>query len=62
MKRNEYKTPKTSVVCLWSSNVLCLSDVTSDKGIGYGGVDDSGSIIPSTREKDTYWDSDSDWE
>ena len=33
-----------------------LMTVSSDNGIGYGGVDDDGSKDPAARRTDTNWD------
>ncbi len=61
MSRKKYITPEVFVANLDFQNVLCLSDVTSDKGIGYGGVDEDGSVDPSAPKMENPWTAPS-WE
>ena len=37
--------------------MICGSkDVTSDKGIGYGGVDEEGTLDPASRRRRDVWE------
>ena len=57
--KKKYNTPEMSIVGLQYTRLLANSDVWSDVGLGYGGVDDDGSLIPETRENNIL---DDDWE
>jgi hypothetical protein len=54
-----YKNPDYIIMHLQSLQMISASNgVTSNNGIGYGGVDDDGSLDPDTKEfKSTF-----DWE
>ena len=56
-----YKSPDCIIMHLQSLQMISASGVTSDIGdnhIGYGGVDDDGSLDPDTKE----FKSTLDWE
>lgn len=50
--KKTYMTPVT-MLHLFASEILLstLSGVTSDKGIGYGGVDEKGKLDPSVKQR-----------
>ena len=62
MKKNQYVRPEIESACIRPLKMISTSDVTSGKGIGYGGKDDNGGIIPATRRMDLMWNDDSEWE
>ena len=52
--KKQYMTPATEVMKMVISEQLMT--VSSDKGIGYGGVDESGSLDPADRDDaDDMW-------
>jgi len=51
--KKTYKTPETEVLNLTVENIIASSIISSDVGIGYGGVDSNGSIEPSSRIVDS---------
>ena len=53
--RKTYKVPVTTMWEYRPSPLLQASGVTSDKGIGYGGVDGNGTHEADTRRK-SEWD------
>jgi hypothetical protein len=56
MKKN-YMKPSVEVVETNLTKMICASrDVTSSKGINYGGVDGDGTIDPDSRSYDGDWD------
>ncbi|MCR4918358.1 MAG: hypothetical protein K5928_00875 [Prevotella sp.] len=58
MKNNckQYVTPSTTIETDDMSTMLCSSPVFSGKGIGYGGVDDDGTMEPEARRHRDLWD------
>ena len=59
MKRN-YMKPSIEVEDTSLVEMICGSkDITSDKGIDYGGVDEEGTKVPDSRYKGE-WDDDDD--
>lgn len=52
--KKKYNTPGMCIVEIQNISPLANSDISSDVGLGYGGVDDDGSIIPEAREN--IWD------
>ena len=56
MKRN-YIKPCIKVVKTNLTKMICGSkDITSDKGIDYGGVDEDGTKTPDSRRYHGEWD------
>ncbi len=50
--KKTYLKPTTEVVKLGTTMMVCTSDgVTSEKGIGYGGVDEEGQKDPASRRR-----------
>ena len=50
--------PSTEMVLTQTTTMICVSQgVTSDKGIGYGGVDD-GTKDPAARRQRDAWEDD----
>ena len=54
MKR-QYITPTVMTVQAQAMQMLAASGVSSDKGIGYGGVDEGGTMDPSARRRKDVW-------
>ena len=52
--KKKYNTPGICIVEIQDISPLANSDISSDVGLGYGGVDDDGSIVPEARE--IVWD------
>lgn len=50
----EYITPDMEIEELSVESMIAASGVTSD-GIGYGGVDEDGSLTPSSRGRRGSW-------
>ena len=57
--KKKYSTPGMTMVELQHTGPLANSDISSDYGLGYGGVDGDGSVIPESRENDIW---DDNWE
>jgi len=55
MKKKQYIIPEVKEVEIESVRLMSGSGVSSDD-IGYGGVDEDGSIVPSTRGIDNPFD------
>ena len=51
-----YVAPATSCDIVSEEGMLCSSPVYSDYGLGYGGVDDDGTIDPESRRHRGLWD------
>mgnify|MGYP006988858686 CR=1 FL=1 len=51
-----YKNPVTTVLNVDLQSLLNGSGVNSDKGIGYGGVDTDGIIVPGARRRHDLWE------
>lgn len=58
MKRKAYIIPQIKVQSCDSSQMLCTSGVSSryGSGIGYGGVDEDGTVVAGVRAN--VWDDD----
>ena len=56
MKR-QYITPTVMTVQAQAMQMLAASGVSSDKGIGYGGIDGEGTKDPAARRRHNGWDS-----
>ncbi|MCR4809312.1 MAG: hypothetical protein K5896_05585 [Prevotella sp.] len=55
--KKKYLQPWTVVIKLKHATMLCASKgVTSDKGIGYGGVDEEGEKDPEARRRRNVWE------
>ena len=50
MKKKEYIAPSMEVMEIKNMQLLAGSGVTSDSGIGYGGIDDEGIIDPTAPD------------
>lgn len=50
-----YITPSVEILELSTENMIATSGVTSDNGIGYGGVDEDGSLTPSSNGRRGGW-------
>lgn len=55
--KKTYQRPATQVLKISLQGLLLGSDVQSDNGIGYGGVDGEGTKDPATRRRRNEWDS-----
>lgn len=56
--KKTYMKPSTEMVLTQTTTMICVSQgVTSDKGIGYGGVDD-GTKDPAARRQRDAWEDD----
>ena len=54
--RTEYITPRMEVVDYSTETMIAASGVGSeDTGIGFGGVDEEGSIVPSSNDRRGAW-------
>ena len=52
--KKQYITPTVEIHQLTSQEVLSsTSGVQSSKGIGYGGVDTGGSLVPDAKQRGT---------
>ena len=52
-----YIKPSVMVMGMKLTGMVCGSqDITSDKGIVYGGVDEDGEIVPAARGGYFIWD------
>ena len=49
--KTDYITPVIELQEYEMEGMTCASDVTSDNGIGFGGIDDNGSIEAETRQQ-----------
>lgn len=47
--KKRYIIPETKVVLLHGETILSASGVTSNNGIGYGGVDEQGELDPEVK-------------
>ena len=58
--RKNYVRPHFQVVMMNTSSLICGSqDINGgDKDISYGGVDEEGSVNPSSRREPDVWDDD----
>ena len=56
--KKTYLKPSTVTVSTELVTIVCQSggDVSSDKGIGYGGVDEEGSLDPASRRRRDVWE------
>lgn len=55
--KKTYMPPLVVMVQTEMSRIICGSDdIRSDKGIGYGGVDEEGELDPAARPYHTIWD------
>ena len=55
--KKTYIQPQTEVAEMRTETMICGSrGVTSNKGIGYGGVDDGGVLDPASRRGSDDWD------
>lgn len=52
--KKTYIGPITEVIKLTAEEQIMA--VSSDKGIGYGGVDEEGTYDPASRELDFLWE------
>ena len=59
-----YSKPQMEVISVSVAGMLANSNsITGPEGTSYGGVDEDGSITPSTRRHQGVWDDDEeDWE
>ena len=64
MEKKKYMQPSAMAVLVWTMQNLTAASggVKSDKGIGYGGVDETGGKIPSSRRSYGMWTDDEDEE
>ena len=52
-----YKSPNSIIMHLQGVQMISASGgVTSNNGIGYGGVDEDGSLEADTKENKSVWD------
>ena len=50
-----YLQPSMEMSSLGTESIICASqDITSDYGIGYGGVDEDGGKDPASRRSDVW--------
>ena len=49
-------TPAMKAAAMEMENLMTDSGVVSTQGIGYGGVDEGGTIEPAAREYNGMWD------
>ena len=57
--KNKYITPAIEIEMAEPEMMICGSqDITSDKGIDYGGVDEEGTLEPASRRHFSVWDED----
>ncbi|MCI6460360.1 MAG: hypothetical protein MSA35_03190 [Prevotella sp.] len=54
--KKTYIAPNTDVVQIESEMILSASGVSSDTGIGYGGVDTDGSMDAEAKSVGSNWD------
>ncbi|MBQ7513816.1 MAG: hypothetical protein IJS95_05440 [Prevotella sp.] len=47
MQKKEYMTPVVEVMEVKANQLLMTSGVTSNNGIGFGGVDEDGALDPA---------------
>lgn len=58
MKKN-YIAPSMEITSIELQQMIATSDsITSNNGIGYGGVDTDGKKDPSSRRRGSIWDDD----
>ena len=58
-----YMQPAIEMVMTRPATMICGSqDITSDKGIDYGGVDEEGTKDPSSRRYRDAWDEEDEYE
>ena len=50
-----YITPSIEVVDYSTETMMATSGVSSNNGIGFGGVDEDGSIVPSSNDRRDSW-------
>ena len=55
MMKKEYTTPVVEVMEMKANQLLMASGVSSDLGIGFGGVDDGGILDPAAPDLDSYF-------
>ncbi len=57
-----YISPKTTVAVVHAQPLLTNSKSiwSDDTGIGYGGVDTNGNMVPGARNHNSLWDDDED--
>lgn len=61
--KNTYLQPSVTEIVAKPLSIVCGSqDITSDKGIDYGGVDEEGTKDPSARRYRGVWDDDEEEE
>ncbi len=53
--KTAYITPGMEIQEFSVENMVATSGVTSDNGIGYGGVDEDGSLTPSSNGRRGSW-------
>lgn len=59
--KKTYMQPQVHVAFIGTTTFICGSqDIKSDKGIGYGGVDEEGTLEPSARRHYDDWDDEDD--
>ncbi len=59
--KKTYMQPSIKAVEIKMTMMVCGSqDIKSDKGIGYGGVDEEGTLEPSARRHYDDWDDEDD--
>lgn len=56
-----YISPNSIILHLQCVKMISTSGVTSNNGIGYGGVDESGSLEADTKKFNTNFDWDENW-
>ncbi len=54
--KKRYITPAMKAAAMEMENLMTDSGVVSTQGIGYGGVDEGGTIEPAAREYNGMWD------
>lgn len=55
--KKKYNTPIMCIVKIQNTMPLATSGVKAESyGIGYGGVDNDGSVIPETKQIRNVWD------
>ncbi|MBR0048714.1 MAG: hypothetical protein IJP74_05250 [Prevotella sp.] len=60
MKKRYVKPMAAPTAEILDAALMEMSGVTSDKGIGYGGVDNDGTVTPSARRDNLWNDEDTD--
>ena len=54
--KKRYITPAMKAAAMEMENLMTDSGVVSTQGIGYGGVDEGGTIEPAARGYNGMWD------